>query len=92
MIKKTTIKDVKLDLGKLIKSYRKGRNLSQQELADHLSVSRITIQNLEGGKNCTLDTLLKVLQEFELLGSLNKEIAHYQDDLDVSKSLNYVSK
>lgn len=92
MIKKTTIKDVKVDLGKLIKTYRKSRKLSQQELADYLSVSRITIQNVESGKNFTIDTLLKILQEFELLEGLNKEIAHYQDDLDVFKALNYVSK
>ena len=51
------IKDVKLEIGQLIKSYRKQQKLSQQDLAAQLELSRITIQNLESGKNFTIDTL-----------------------------------
>lgn len=65
------IKDVKLEIGQLIKSFRKRDHISQQELAEKLDLSRITIQNLESGKNFTIDTLLKVLQHFELLNSLH---------------------
>lgn len=65
------IKDVKSELGQLVKSYRKREKLSRQELADKLELSRITIQNLESGKNFTIDTLLKVLQHFDLLVAFN---------------------
>lgn len=67
-----SIQDIKLQLGKLIKTLRKQKKLSQAELADLLGISRITIQNLESGKNFTIDTLLKVLQHFDKLSELNK--------------------
>ena len=41
------IKDVKSEIGQLVKSLRKKQKLSQQELAEQLDLSRITIQNLE---------------------------------------------
>jgi len=61
------IKDTKQELGQLIKMVRKSRKLTQVEVASALAVSRNTIQNLESGKNFTIDTLLKVLKEFDLL-------------------------
>jgi transcriptional regulator with XRE-family HTH domain len=66
-----TIKDVKTVLGKLTKVLRKKQKLSQDELADLLNMSRITIQNLESGKNVTTDTLLKVFQHFNILEKFN---------------------
>ena len=65
------IKDVKTDLGKWVRMVRKKQNLSQDELADLLNMSRITIQNLESGKNTTTDTLLKVFQHFDILEKFN---------------------
>ena len=50
------IKDVKTEIGQLVKSLHKKQKLSQQELAEQLDLSRITIQNLESGKNFTIDT------------------------------------
>ena len=41
------INDVKSEIAQLVKSYRKQQKLTQQELADQLELSRITIQNLE---------------------------------------------
>ena len=38
------------DLGQLISSKRKEKNLTQKELADQLSVSRQTIISLENGR------------------------------------------
>lgn len=66
-----TIKDVKTDLGKWIRVMRKKQNLSQDQLADLLNMSRITIQNLEAGKNITIDTLLKVFRHFDALEKFN---------------------
>jgi transcriptional regulator with XRE-family HTH domain len=66
------IKDVKSEIAQLVKSYRKQQKLSQQELADQLELSRITIQNLESGKNFTIDTLLKVFNHFDVLVGFNQ--------------------
>lgn len=61
------IKDVKTEIGQLVMFYRKQQKLSRQELAEQLDLSRITIQNLESGKNFTIDTLLKVFNHFDVL-------------------------
>jgi transcriptional regulator with XRE-family HTH domain len=63
--------DVKTDLGKWIRVMRKKQNLSQDQLAELLNMSRITIQNLEAGKNITIDTLLKVFRHFDVLEKFN---------------------
>jgi transcriptional regulator with XRE-family HTH domain len=81
------IKDVKTEIGQMIKSFRKRDNISQQELAEKLHLSRITIQNLESGKNFTIDTLLKVLEHFELLNSLNELLKEKRADNENLESL-----
>lgn len=68
------IKDIKLQIGQLIKVLRKKNKLSQEDLAQLLDLSRITIQNLESGKNFTIDTLLKVTQHFDLLDVLHQQL------------------
>ena len=65
------IKDVQVEIAAWTKSLRKNQNLSQEELAQSLNVSRITIQNLESCKNVTLETLLKVLFYFDKLQDFN---------------------
>ena len=69
-----SVKTVKDNVGILVKTLRSRENLSQEQLAEKLSMSRITIQNLESGKNPTMDTLLKVLQYFDLLESFNQYV------------------
>ncbi len=81
------IKDIKLEIGQLIKSLRKRDKISQKKLAETLDISRITIQNLESGKNFTIDSLLKVLQHFELLGSLNTLLKEKRDENENLESL-----
>ena len=81
------IKDVKRELGFLVKALRKQRGLSQVQLAKSLGVSRTTIQNLELGKNFTVDTILKVLKEMDLLTQLNSEIAQAKNHVINSKSM-----
>lgn len=66
-----SVKDVKINIAELVKILRKKRGLSQDELAEKLNLSRITISNLELGKNATLDTLLKVFQYLDLLEAFN---------------------
>ena len=81
------IKDVKGELGLLVKALRKQRGLSQIQLAESLSVSRTTIQNLELGKNFTVDTILKVMKEMDLLSQLNTEITRAKSQVLNSKSM-----
>ena len=81
------IKDVKRELGVLVKALRKQRGLSQLQLAKSLDVSRTTIQNLELGKNFTVDTILKVMKEMDLLTQLNNEILQAKSHVVNSKSM-----
>ena len=81
------IKDVKNEIGQLIKLLRKSRKLSQNDLAKSLDVSRTTIQNLELGRNATIDTILKVLKEMEVLEQLNDEIVNSKKRFKNTKSL-----
>lgn len=52
------ISDLKKELGLLVKTLRKNKKMSQQDLADAMDVSRITVENLESGRNFTIDTFL----------------------------------
>jgi transcriptional regulator with XRE-family HTH domain len=74
MLEITTIKDVKVKIGEACKTLRKSNDLSREDLAEVLDVSSTTIQNIENGKNATLDNILKVANHFGLLQSITKEI------------------
>ncbi|WP_010521128.1 helix-turn-helix domain-containing protein [Aquimarina agarivorans] len=74
MLEITTIKDVKVKIGAVCKALRKSNELSRDELAEVLDVSSTTIQNIENGKNATLDTILKVANHFGLLQSIVNQI------------------
>lgn len=87
MFNTVEIKDVKNELGGLVKALRKQRGLSQFQLANSLGVSRTTIQNLEQGKNFTVDTILKVLKEMDLLSQLNSEITQAKAHVINTKSM-----
>lgn len=67
MLYNINIKDLKVKIGSLVKLLRKKQQMSQEELAVMIGVSRMTIQKLEAGNNATIDTLLKILRQFELL-------------------------
>ncbi|QCX00120.1 helix-turn-helix transcriptional regulator [Aggregatimonas sangjinii] len=74
MLEITTIKDVKVKIGEACKALRKSNELSRDELAEVLDVSSTTIQNIENGKNATLDNVLKVANHFGLLQSIANQI------------------
>jgi len=81
------IKDIKSEIAQLVKSYRKQQRLTQQELADQLALSRITIQNLESGKNFTIDTLLKVFNHFDTLVGFNQFLMDKRNEVEQLTSL-----
>lgn len=81
------VKDVQEEIGLLIRSFRKKEQISQQELADNLNLSRLTIHKLECGKNFTIDTLLKVLQHFDALEALNILVLEKRKEIEQTKSL-----
>lgn len=81
------VKEVKNEMGLLIKAMRKQRGLSQIQLAKSIDISRTTIQNLEQGKNFTVDTILKILKEMDLLGQLKSEITQAKTHVLNSKSM-----
>lgn len=74
MLEVITIKDVKVKIGEACKALRKSNDLSREDLAEVLDVSSTTIQNIEKGKNATLDNVLKVANHFGLLQFIIKEI------------------
>ena len=87
MFNNIEIKDAKQEIGQVIKIVRKRRKLTQIDLAKSLDVSRNTIQNLESGKNFTIDTLFKILKEFDLLDKVYDEILEAKKEIKQTKSL-----
>ena len=82
MLEVTTIKDVKVKIGEACKTLRITNDLSRDQLAEILDVSSTTIQNIENGKNATLDTILKIANHFGILPSIIKAIAEISIDQD----------
>ncbi|HCQ13873.1 helix-turn-helix domain-containing protein [Flavobacterium sp.] len=74
MLNTITIKEVKIEIGSVCKNKRNQFGLSREALAIALNMSSTTIQNIENGKNATLDNLLKVANHFGLLEIIYKSI------------------
>lgn len=83
MINTITIKKVKVKLGELCKQKRQSYEISQEDLAKVLDLSRFTIQNFENGKNATLDTVLKIANHFGLLEQLYKALKDIETTNDI---------
>ncbi|MGV4413311.1 helix-turn-helix transcriptional regulator [Chryseobacterium sp. T1] len=82
-----TIKEVKISIGTWCREMRKAENLTKQELAEELDLSRFTIAKLENGENPTLDTVLKVLQYFDEMKTLNQFVTDKIENVDNNQSL-----
>lgn len=87
MFESVEIKTVKEAIGGLTRTMRKNRRLTQEELAQSTDLSITTIKKLEKGQNFTIETLLKVLKELDLLELLNSEITQAQAQVNNVKSL-----
>lgn len=66
--------DVRSKIGELVKAMRNSRSMTQQELAEKLNLTRLTIHKVENGKNFNIDTLLLILQYFDLLSVFSEFI------------------
>lgn len=55
---------MKIDIGAKIKTLRKGRKLTQQELADKLGITRATVSNYEVGRRHPHISELKRFADF----------------------------
>ena len=67
------------DIGELIRAERKARGLTQQELADKVGCSRMTISDLESGQNTNINTI------FGVLGGLGKGLRVVSAQVDVDR-------
>lgn len=77
-----TIKEVKERIGVICRQHRKANDLSRDELASALSISATTIQNIENGKNATLDNILKIANHFGLLTSIYNSLDDFMETDD----------
>ncbi len=74
-------------MDKLLKRMRARHNLTQDELAERLSLSRITIKHVERGSNVTMDTLLLIFQHFDEIHSFRGFIRAKMEEYEEVKSL-----
>jgi len=56
--------DVLKAIGQSIKTLRKNQDMNQQQLADHIGISRVALSQLESGNNTSLVTLIRILKTF----------------------------
>lgn len=49
-------------IGALIGLYRRVNNLTTKQLAEQIGISPSTLNRVEAGKDCDLDTMLKMIQ------------------------------
>lgn len=77
-----TIKEVKEKIGLVCQQHRKANDLSRDELAEILNISATTIQNIENGKNTTLDNILKIANQFGLLTNIYSSLDDFAETDD----------
>lgn len=81
-----------MDLGKKIMTMRNEKNLSQEQLAEKLNVTRQTISNWENGKFYPdIDSLVNISKFFnvsldDLLSYDDKVLDYLKDSTDIVKS------
>jgi len=77
-----TIKEIKDKIGFVCQQQRKAHDLSRDELAVALDISATTIQNIENGKNATLDNILKIANHFGLLSNIYDSLDSFSETED----------
>ena len=69
-----TDKEIVKDLGQKFKGYRLHLNKTQQEIANHIGISVLTVSNFERGKNTeiSLKIFIKLLRAIKQLESIRQ--------------------
>ena len=80
MLDTATIKEVKTKIGEWCRIKRQNADLSQEELAVALGISRITVAKVESGKNATIDNILKIVNHFDGLQTIYKLLKQNIED------------
>lgn len=62
---------VLLEIGRRLRRERLNADLTQQQLAQQVGLSRKTIQNAEDGKNCSLESIIRMLRGLNILDQLD---------------------
>lgn len=60
---------VMVEIGRRVQVQRLNANMSQADVARKAGISRRALQNLEGGRDCTLASLIRVLR---VIGKINQ--------------------
>jgi len=58
-------------LGERVGQQRLNKDISQMALAKRAGVARIVVQRLEGGRGCTLESLIRILRALDLVQQLD---------------------
>jgi len=82
MLHRIKVSDVRMQIGQLLRNLRKRERMSQQELADRIGVSRVTVYNIETGKNANIDTWLLILEHFDALAEFSEFMRQQNDTID----------
>lgn len=65
-----------------VKTWRKLRGLTQNQLADRAGIGRMTVNRLEAGDGAvSVETLLRTLHALGVVESLNRALDPYESDL-----------
>ena len=70
-ITEMTNQEVLSEMGRRLREYRLGQDLTAESLATRAGLSVTTILNAEKGKNPTLETVVKILRNLGRLENLN---------------------
>jgi transcriptional regulator with XRE-family HTH domain len=70
-ITEMTNQEILSEMGRRLREYRLGQDLTAESLATRAGLSVTTILNAERGKNPTLETVVKILRNLGRLENLN---------------------
>ena len=61
-------------IGERMKEIRLRKNITQEEIALHAGISKLSVVNAEAGKNISLATLIAILRQLDMIENLEQLI------------------
>ena len=74
-----------MDIGNVIKKYRREKDLTQEQLAEKAQISRSFLSNIEApslAQPFSLDIFYNIADALEISPSVLIDTSHYSDNLD----------